>query len=458
MKVVVSISISLLSCLSLSAQSATMRKLFILISTLISSIVAYSQSYDEKIANAMKVGDWFALDSIYRNAPKGEISDFLEVYSRGLIGNRFNRTAISIPAFEELLGSHFDNLTKDQLIGSAILYAIDLNREGDNAKAASILTKVYDGLLKDGDIKSAKRLETFIQQYASLAGFDTYKIKMDGDTGRMPFKIVPVGKHADDGVHIHLEESFLNGIPAEITFDTGAAANIISASLVEKFDLIPIDVMTKVSGIGSHNGYLAIAKELKIGNITISNVPFFVMDITANNEEADRYLQSISIIVGSDLMLQLHDLTIDFDNNTIIVPAEAPIKTQAMPNLCFSSGMNLCAKGTIRDCELLMNIDTGDSGYGYLGKDFYSKNKKFIKSTGESAVFRKAGIGGTEISKGYKVSDMSIELGGNTVSLPNMNVMKKTDSFGYDCNIGLKTLMLFSKVRFNLIDFVLTTE
>ena len=136
------------------------------------------------------------------------------------------------------------------------------------------------------------------------------------------------------------------------------------------------------------------------------------MDITSNNEEADRYLQSIDIIVGSDLMLQLHDLTIDFDNYTIIVPAEAPKKTHTKPNLCFSSGMNLCAKGTIRDCELLMNIDTGDSGYGYTGKYFYSKNKKFIKSTGVPAIFRKAGIGGIEITKGYKVSDMSIELGG----------------------------------------------
>ena len=105
-----------------------------------------------------------------------------------------------------------------------------------------------------------------------------------------------------------------------------------------------------------------------------------------------------------------------------------------------------------------MNIDTGDSGYGYTGKYFYSKNKKFIKSKGVSAIFRKAGIGGIEISKGYKVSDMTIELGGNTVSLPNLNVMKKNDSFGYDCNLGLKTLMLFSKVHFNLVDFVLTTE
>ena len=423
-----------------------------------SLIAGHAKSYDEKIVNAMNAGDWFALDSIYRTVPEGVISDFLEIYSRCIIGNRFNRPSISIPAFEELLECHSDILTKDQHIRSVILYAIDLSRVGNNAKATSILTTVYDGLLKQGDIKAADRLETFIQQYSSLAGFDTYRMKLDGDTGRIPFKIVSVGKPEDEGVHIHLEESFLNGIPAEITFDTGAAANIISTSLAEKFDLTPIDVTTKISGMRSHNGHLAIVKELKIGNITVSDVPFFVMDITANNAVADQYLQSVNIIVGSDLMLQLHDLTIDFDNNTIIVPTEAPIKTQAIPNLCFSSGMNLCVKGIIQDCELLMNIDTGDSGYGYTGKYFYLKNKKFIKSKGTSAVFRKAGIGGIEISKGYKVSDISIELGGNKVHLPNMNVMKKTGRMGHECNLGLKSLMLFSKVRFNLVDFVLTTE
>lgn len=29
--------------------------------------------------------------------------------------------------------------------------------------------------------------------------------------------------------------------------------------------------------------------------------------------------------------------------------------------------------------------------------------------------------------------------------------------YSYQCNLGLKSLMLFRKVRFNLVDFVLTT-
>lgn len=434
-----------------------MRKILLILSVVISCFAVYSQSNDAKIAEAMNCSDWFALDSLYKASPKDSISDFLEVYSRSMIGNRFNRPDISIPAFEELLENHSQNLSLNQLISTAVMCAIDMSRVGDNAKAASVLTSVHERFLKDGNVKAAKILEKYIKQYSSLAEYDAYKINCNGDSCLVPFHTVPIGKPEDNGVHMHLEKSFINGIPADITFDTGAGVNIISESFVEKYDLIPIDIETKVSGARSHNGTFAIAKELKIGNITVCDVPFYVMDITANNAEANQYMQRINIILGSDLMLQLKYLTIDFENRQIIVPAKAPIKTEITPNLCFSSGMNLLAKGTILDTELLMNIDTGDSGYGSIGKNFYKKNKKFINSKGTPETFRKAGIGGIEKSKGYKVSDMPLYLGGNSVTLPSLNVMKNTDCFGYECNLGLKSLMLYKTVRFNLVDFVLST-
>ncbi len=40
----------------------------------------YSQSSDEKIADAMNNSDWFALDSLYQTEPKDSISDFFEIF------------------------------------------------------------------------------------------------------------------------------------------------------------------------------------------------------------------------------------------------------------------------------------------------------------------------------------------------------------------------------------------
>ncbi|MDE7414440.1 MAG: retropepsin-like domain-containing protein [Muribaculaceae bacterium] len=436
-----------------------MRKILIILSIMFSVAVGVARSYDKEIAEAINNADWFALDSIYAVAPEGSISDFLDVFSRALIGNRFNRPDISIPAFEKLLTKHTTELGPDQMISCAIMCAVDKSRQGDNVGATAILGSVQGKLLEEGNIKAAQILERFIQQYSSLAEYHPYRINIEGSEGEMSFKMVAVGRPEKKGVHMRLEDGFINGIPADITFDTGAGVNVIASSLVEKYNLIPIDVETKVSGAKPHNGSLAIAKEMKIGNISVGDVPFYVMDITANNDEADQYMQSLNIIIGSDLMLQLKDMTIDFENSRIIVPVEAPSKTDSRPNLCFSSQMNLLVKGLIRDCGMLMNVDTGDSGYGCLGKEFYKKNKKFIKTEGKETNIRLAGIGGVEISKGYEVADLLLNLGGNSVDVPVMEVMPKSDCFGgYECNLGVKTLMLFRSVRFNLVDFVLSTE
>ena len=65
-----------------------------------------------------------------------------------------------------------------------------------------------------------------------------------------------------------LENSTLNGQDAKIIFDTGAAINIIADTLVEKYDLIPMEIETRVKGFQSSPGRFAMAKELKIGNLT----------------------------------------------------------------------------------------------------------------------------------------------------------------------------------------------
>ena len=87
-----------------------MKKIFIIITAIFSFLAGYSQSYDERIAEAMNAGDWFALDTIYNAAPKDSIWSFLEVYSRCLIGNRLNRPDVSIPAFAELFNTQSEQL------------------------------------------------------------------------------------------------------------------------------------------------------------------------------------------------------------------------------------------------------------------------------------------------------------------------------------------------------------
>ena len=421
---------------------------------------SYSQSADVKIAEAMNNSDWFALDSLYQTEPKDSISEFLEIFSRCLIGNRLNRPDVSIPAFTELFNTQSENLDLGNLLNSSMMFAMDLSRIGDNKTAGKMLSSTLSSIRTHLDSVTVAGIQQYINQYEALADYNPYKITFEKSVGTIPFEVVPVDPPKNNSVLMHLRNTSINGVEADVTFDTGAGVNIISDALAYKYNLIPLDASTTVGGVDIQNGSYAIAKELKIGDIIVRDVPFYVINITTNNEEADKYVDCFNIVFGSELMLQLKDLTIDFVNNKIIVPSIAPKRSQVSPNMCFSSHMNLLGKGIVKGNKMLMNFDTGDASYGSLGKGFFKTNKEYITTHCKLDTIRNAGIGGVNISECYRVPNLSIELGNNVIEAVEMVVVLKDNmggTFGYQCNLGLKSLMLFRKIRFNTVDFVLTT-
>lgn len=426
------------------------------------SLSAFSQSTDEKIGNAMNASDWFALDSIYSVTPKDSIHPFLEVYSRCLLGNRLNRPDVSIPAFQELLSTQSQNLDLGNLISSTYMLGMDLSRVGRNAEAASYTEAVINSAGQYLDPTTLKGLTNVANRYKSLARYNPYQIEMpQGNVATVPFAIVPVGPKDKGSVHMHLTESTINGIAADITFDTGAGANIISVTMAEKYNLTPLDSASiSVIGMEDRIGEIAIAKELKIGDIIIKDVPFIVMQLTSNNEEADQYFETFNIMVGSELMLQLKDLTFDFVNQKITIPTEAPTRSDATPNMCFSSTMNLLAKGKLTDEQMLICLDSGDASFGAAGNQFYKTNKEWVENCGRPDSIRSAGIAGTAVEQCYYVPNLPVTIAGAIVMPTEFVVKTQTPATpeGYDARIGLRTMMLYGTIRFNMVDFIVSTK
>lgn len=441
------------------------RFLLAIIASLV-TMASSAQTYDEQIANAMNNSDWFALDSIYSVAPKDSIHPFLEIYSRCLLGNRLNRPDVSIPAFKELFNTQSSNLDLSNLISSTFMFGMDLSRMGQNDAAASMTYSVLEATRQYLDSTMVSNLTSQANRYSALVAYNPYQIKFEyKDYGNIPFEIVPVGPADKGSALMHLRESYINGSAADITFDTGAGTNLISPEMAEKYQLTPLEgTRVSVSGVAWKEGSMAIAKELKIGNITIADVPFTVIPIATDNSVADQYIEAYNIVLGSDLMLHLKDVSLNFMQNQIIIPAAAPFnsaRTGAKPNMCFSSTMNLMCNGIIHNEPMLMCIDSGDASFGSLDKEFFERNKQFVIDNGTKDTLRMAGIGGVDYSECYYVPNLTITLGSHTAEIPKM-VVKTEEGVGagaqYECNVGLRTLMLYPVVRFNLVDFVLTTE
>lgn len=425
----------------------------------VSTLASFAQSVDERIANAMNTSDWFALDSIYNEVPKDSINPFLEVFSRGLLGNRLNRPDVSIPAFEDLLNNYSSSLDLSNLLNSAVMLSMDYSKVGDNNKAASVLTSVLDATKQYLDSVAVECVQQYIDRYTALSAYKPYMISINGNQGVIPFKIAPVGNPEKKSVLMKLENSTVNGIQADITFDTGAGVNIISDSLAHKLNLIPLEAYNNVLGIGRQRTQYVIAKEIKLGNITVKDVPFVIVDLEVDNEEANQYMDCLGLVVCGELMLQLKDLTIDFVKREISVPVNAPERSNTRPNMSFSQQMNLITKGMIHNNPMWICLDTGDASFGSLNGDFFERNKEYVLANATPETVRTAGIGGVHISEAYNLPDVNITLGGSTVKVPKIIVNPGSNplSSDYECNLGVKSLMQFGKIRFNMIDFTITT-
>ena len=437
-----------------------MKKFLVLVNLLFVWLSSFSQSYDEQIAAAMNSGDWIALDSVYNEAPKDSIWDFLEVYSRCLIGNRLNRPDVSIPAFGELLQNHSEELGLDNLFSSSLMYAMDLSKVGKNKEAAELLTSILNATKQQLDSANVAVIQNQLDLYTALSAYNPYTLTFQGETATIPISII--NSENDKGSRLKLDDCSINGIETDITFDTGAALNVISQEMADKLQLIPLDASVIVGGINDVEGKYVLAKEIKFGNLTVTDVPFVILPLETGNEEADKFLHQYGIIIGTPFMLQIKDFTIDFINNEITIPAIAPEHTSQKPNMFFGDGLTFSAKGKVLNEPMIMHIDTGNSDYADLGSQFYVKNKEFVETHGKLESVGRAGAGGVHKSEAYLVSDIPIELGGNTVVPAEILVaiedLSDISALRFDCNIGLKTLMMFGKVRFNLIDFVLSTQ
>lgn len=443
----------------LTKKQLIMQKLLLSVIIIVSSLVGSAQSYDERIATAMNTSDWFALDSTYNSAPKDSIMPFLEVFSRCLIGNKLNRPDVSVPAFDQLFKEHSASLDLGNLLSSTVMFATDLGRIGYYQQASDLAKTILYATRQHLDSLWTSSLEQITSKYAALAAYKPYAITFAESTGRIPFKIVPVGEEKNRSVLMHLENSAINGHIADITFDTGAGVNTISDSLARHLNLIPIDGYVTAAGVGKRVGQYAIAKEVRIGNITVTDVPFVIIDFKTGNAKADQVTHNFSIILGNELMLQLKDVTLDFTNNEITVPSIAPERSNATPNMCFGEGMTLNCRGSILNNPIMMNIDTGDASFGTLGVSFFNANKDFILAHAETDTIRRSGLGGVVESLGYRVTQMPVSLGGHTIGIQGLVVdaSESSAAMDFNCNLGIKTLMQFDKIRFNLVDFVLTT-
>lgn len=136
-------------------------------------------------------------------------------------------------------------------------------------------------------------------------------------TTTIPFKILLIG---DDGYHL-LMKMHINRKVAYVIIDTGASTTVFDKKKIQKFvtekKFEKHDNLSTGLGSNKIKSEFTTLKNVKIGDLKITNYNTIIMDLTHVNQSYDQLgIKHVDGIVGNDILLK-YKAIIDYNKATI---------------------------------------------------------------------------------------------------------------------------------------------
>ncbi len=409
----------------------------------------YSQSMDERIANAINNGAWRELRELYLTSGHELQTPFMHPLAKFFISHFYNQSDSAIHYGTILLNEH------QQALGTSVssivvLMARNLAYTGKYKTAAEMLHQLNEAMEKAGYAADFRVHELQNQKIADAGGFSVNKPNHDV---KIPIRFYQDNRKDPTMMYAPVE---INGVKEEVTYDTGAGENAMSPETAERVGARIYNIEgLSVMGIKEVATQFAIVDSLKLGEIVYRNVPFHVMDFATNNKEADEVMKSINLhcVIGIQTMRPLQEIQFDFANRYLIIPAKPSPKPSFAPNM-YSDGYKLIL--SIYDKKIKQEIDalvdTGSSTTG-LSSRYYSRNQSMFEGVVPNDSVRVAGAGGTSVNKTFRYN-WEYEIGDAKELCDSVHVDVPTTASNkeYDCLLGLPSLVPHNHVTINFKD------
>jgi predicted aspartyl protease len=221
---------------------------------------------------------------------------------------------------------------------------------------------------------------------------------LSAEGARIPFRYL--------GSHI-LVSALVNGVPADVVFDTGAA-NYFSPVWAKQFGL-KVSGGLNVSGVGesSTKGGYALAKKMSLGSAVLSDEVVLVGPVPWDARPGQ---PGPAGSVGFEFLAEFRT-TIDYPAQTMSFAefGQAPVPSDAGTRVPFySDGHSPYIEAEVDGHRGLFRLDTGDGGTVTLFPAF-AKRHNLYQGTGEDVVSG-AGVGGKV--RAHKITLSNFKLAG----------------------------------------------
>lgn len=397
-----------------------MRYLLTLFLALAITFQAYSQQFAGSDANA-RVGELI------------NSSDYLTL-SKELPALR-EKVAKPLLALADALVAHHEGRFEDsnKAIDRVCEFAPELGSEvifgmqnlslinclaSENYKVGVGVVQLLHALLPDGEAADENRrnLESMSRWFAALSSKEAVVVERPKGDVVIPVEVRDLG----GGEHLVVDVKVGDKTEAFI-FDTGCGnSNFISTAVAERLgvEIVAEDIIVRGKGEGyAKLGYLP---QMKIGDLTIRNATFFVVDkLLPEHVEVEGMCEAA---LGTHIIRKMGEIRFEREHSRFVLPAQESSAPQVR-NLFYNSQYYVwCNDGEER---IVMQFDTGNSKT-FLSSKYYERFKERVeKDGGEVERSRSAGFGGVEWCDvrtmpkvEFEVADQKLQLKKVEVAMP----------------------------------------
>lgn len=379
-----------------------------------------AQNANQRVAELINSSDLGALSDELPSL-RGQVVKPLQALADALVAYHEGRHEDSNKAIAEL-SEYAPELGSEVVFNMLQLSVYNYLMSENYAEGTQIVDLILQTLPEgDSTAESRESLEATQRWMNALAAKDKVEILRPQVDVSVPFEIREMGR----GEHIIVRLSTNEGqVQQEAIFDTGCSfSNFISTKAAERMgvEIVAEDII--VRGFGKGYARLGILPEAKLGDVTIKNMTFLVVDkLVPDNVQVDGMCD---MVLGTHVIRKLGEIRIEVQDKLLLLPQEQSVAPQRR-NLFFNAGQYylLCRDG---EEQLTLHFDTGNVKTQLSSKYFTRFQSKVEAEGGEVERSRSGGFGGVKWCDVRTLPKVKLEVERETLKLDSIAVNLPTN-------------------------------
>lgn len=356
------------------------------------------------------------------------------LFYRGAVANRFDETEKSIKLLQNYLRKAGKNAS--HLVEAQEILADNYTKRFEYGKAADTYKFLIDNFRGKLDEERIKGYKNMFGLWNALRQTAPQTVHLQGDSN------IQGTRDAAKLLNIPIE---VGEMKDNFVFDTGAGLSTITVSTAQKHNLKIIEADVSVGSSTDINvkSKLAVAPVLKIGNVTIRNVVFLVLEDKAMSFPQINY--QIHGIIGFPVIKSLGKVSLTKNDQISIMAKSA--QTKAEPNLSLQGLVPIVA-GFHQNKRLIFVLDTGAVSTDFYPL-FFKANEAQITLNQTLQKTKVGGAGGFREVSIYRLPEVELKIGEKTAKITNTRVLTEPaneNSRFYYGNLGQDLIKQFGKM------------